>query len=267
MDRRTFLVRDMPAATMGLAAAWKTSFATFSSGDKTMSSSYFELLYIHMQSGSQPPRMAKWLETRLMPLCQKHGFGPMGFFNVDIGPQLPSAVVIFSYPSLTEMEGLWGRLNSDPDSAATVAEPEQDEPAFYRTEATLLRSTSFCPPFAATPAGEPPHRVYELRIYESPTNRQLSYLHDRFAGGEIDVFHRTGIHPILYADTVFGPNLPNMVYLTPFESADHREKAWVAFRNDPDWIRIRDESIRHGGEIVRNITNMFLSPMSFSPIR
>jgi hypothetical protein len=267
MDRRTFLVRDIPVATIGLAAALRTSFATISSGDKAMSSTYFEFLYIHMQSGSQPPRMAKWLEGRLMPICQKHGFGPMGFFNMDIGPSLPTAVVIFSYPSLTEMEALWGKLNADPDYAAAVAEVERDEPAFYRTEATLLRSTSFCPAFAPTPADNPPHKLYELRIYESPTNRQLTYLHDRFAGGEIDVFHKSGIHPILYADTVFGSNLPNMVYLTPFESADHREKAWSTFRNDPDWIKIRDESIRHGGEIVRNITNMFLSPMSFSMMR
>jgi len=232
-----------------------------------MSSSYFELMYIHMQSGSQPPRMTKWLETRLMPICQKHGFGPMGFFNVEVGPELPTAVVIFNYPSLTEMEAQWGRLNADPDYSTAVGEVERDEPAFYRTEAMLLRSTPFCPPFSATPEGQPPNKLYEMRIYESPTNRQLSFLHDRFAGGEIDIFHKSGINPILYADTVFGPNLPNMVYLIPFQSADHREKAWTTFRNDPDWIRIRDESIRHGSEIVRNITNMLLSPMSFSMLR
>jgi hypothetical protein len=146
-------------------------------------------------------------------------------------------------------------------------EIEADEPAFYRSEAALLRSTEFCPPLAATPASDPPHKLYELRIYESPTNRQLNFLHERFAGGEIDVFHKNGIRPILYADAVFGTNMPNMAYLIPFESADHREKAWAAFRNDPNWIRLRDDSIRRGGEIVRNITSIFLSPMRFSMIR
>jgi len=268
MDRRTFLVRDIPAATIGLTAAWKSSFALTSNGDKPMSSSYFEFFYIHMQNGSQTARMSKWLENGLMPICQKHGFGPMGFFNVAVGPNLPTALIIFSYPSLTEMETLWGKLNSDPDYAAVVADDEKDEPAFYRTEAMLLRSTSFCPPFAATPAGQPPHKLYELRIYESPTNRQLGYLHDRFGrDGEIDVFHKSGIHPVLYADTVFGPNQPNMAYLIPFESEAHREKAWAAFGANPDWLKIREDSIRHGGDIVRNITNMFLSPMSFSMLR
>jgi hypothetical protein len=266
MDRRTFLVRDIPAVAIGLAA-WKSSFAAIPNGDKPMNSSYFEFYYIHMQNGSQTTRMAKWLESRLMPICQKHGFGPMGFFNVAVGTSLPTALILFSYPSLTEMEAQWGKLNSDSDYAAAIQEVEKDEPAFYRVESTLLRSTPFCPPFAATPAGQPAHKVYELRTYESPTNRQLGYLHDRFGGGEIDIFHKSGIHPILYADTVFGPNQPNMAYLIPFESEAQRETAWATFNADPDWVKIRAASVQHGGEIVRNITNMFLTPASFSMLR
>jgi hypothetical protein len=254
-------------ATIGLAAAWKSSFAAFPTGEKPMNSSYFEFYYIHMQNGSQTPRMAKWLENRLLPICQKQGFGPMGFFNVTLGASLPTALIIFTYPSLAEMETHWGKLNSDPDYASAITEVEKDEPAFYRTEAMLLRSTPFCPPFAATPAGDPPHKLYELRIYESPTNRQLGYLHDRFAGGEIDIFHKSGIHPVLYANTIFGPNIPNLTYLIPFESETHREKAWAAFNADPDWVKIRADSIQRGGEIVRNITTMFLTPASFSMLR
>jgi len=202
-----------------------------------------------------------------MPICQKCGFGPMGFFNTEVGPNIPTTLIIFSYPSLTGMEARWGKLSADSDYAAAIEEVEKDEPAFHRVESVLLRSTAFCPPFTATPASEPPHKLYELRIYESPTNRQLGYLHDRFGGGEVDIFHKSGIHPIIYADTVFGPNQPNMAYLIPFESETHREKAWATFRNDPDWIKIRDESVRHGGDIVRNITNMFLTPLSFSMLR
>jgi hypothetical protein len=252
---------------MGLAAAWKSSFAAIPTGDKPMNSSYFEFYYVHMQNGSQVARMTPWLENRLMPICQKQGFGPMGFFNVAVGPNLPTTLIIFSYPSLADMEAQWGKLNSDPDYAAAVEEIEKDEPAFYRTEATLLRATAFCPPLTATPAGDPPHKLYEMRIYESPTNRQLGYLHDRFGGGEIDLFHKNGIHPVLYGDTVFGPNQPNMTYLIPFESEAHRETAWAAFNADPDWVKLRATSVQHGGEIVRNITNLFLTPARFSMLR
>ncbi|MBI4167293.1 MAG: NIPSNAP family protein, partial [Acidobacteria bacterium] len=70
-----------------------------------------------------------------------------------------------------------------------------------------------------------------------------------------------------YADTLTGPNQPNMVYMVPYENAAAREAAWAKFRDDPEWARLRDESIRKGGEIVRNISNIMMSPAGFSMIR
>jgi len=267
MSRRKFLLKDAPAAAVGLGAAWNSSFSAISPGDKVMHTSYYELEFIRLQNGSQVSRMLDWLEKRALPLFQRHQFGPMGFFTVDVGPNIPTVLFLISFPSMAEMETLWGKIDADADYTAAIAELEKDEPAFYREEVMLLRATPFSPPLAPTLAGDPGHKVFELRVYESPTHRQLGYLHDRFAGGEIEIFHKSGIHPILYADTIFGPNQPNMAYLIPFESAAHRENAWAAFRANPDWVKIRDESIRRGGEIVRNTTNMFLSPTSFSMLR
>jgi hypothetical protein len=266
MNRRGFLSRGAPAATLGLAAAAQSTFSATSTVDMPTRSSYYECGFIRLEYGSQVNRMLSWLEKRALPLFQKHHFGPMGFFTVDVGPDTPAVFFIVSFPGLTEMETLWGSLDRDPEYAAAMTELERTEPAFYREDARLLRATTFCPPFTASPAGDPPHKLYELRIYESPTHRQLGYLHDRFAGGEIEIFHKSGIHPILYADTIFGPNLPNMTYLIPFESEAHREKAWAAFRGNPGWVKIRDESIQQAGEIVRNITNTLLTPTSFSMI-
>lgn len=209
MDRRRFLLKDVPAAAMGLAAASRPSFAAAVNADTPTSPSYFEFYYIHMQNGSQTSRMLKWLETGLLPVCQKHGFGPIGVFNVTVGANLPTTLMIYSYLSLADMEAQWGKLSADADYARSVADLEKDDPAFYRTEATLLRATPFCPPFAATPAGDPPHKLYELRIYESPTNRQLGYLHDRFgSAGEINVFHRAASIPCSTPIRSLGPTSP-----------------------------------------------------------
>jgi len=232
-----------------------------------MPSTYYEFVFMRLQNGSQVSRLQNWLEKRAMPIFQKAGYGTMAFFNMEVSAYSPAILGIVSFPSLAAMESAHGKLLADPDYAAAIAESERDEPALYREDAMLLRGTSFSPPFVPTPVGDPAHKVFELRIYESPTQRQLGYLHDRFAGGEIEIFHKSGIFPVLYADTVFGPNQPNMAYLIPFESESHREKCWAAFRSNPDWIKIRDASIQHGGEIVRNITNMLLSPTRFSMIK
>jgi len=92
-------------------------------------------------------------------------------------------------------------------------------------------------------------------------------VHERFAGPETKIFHRSGIHPILYADTIFGPELPNLTYLIPFASLAEREKAWDAFATDPEWLKARDESIARGGQIV-NYNNISLwRATAYSPIQ
>ncbi len=263
--RRRFL-KNLPAAGLTSAAllgAEQLSAANEPTGPKTI----YEILTLRLQSGDQMGRLLAWYEKRVFPIFQKHHFGPVGMFTVQVGPAMPSLVEILSYPSLGEMSAMWDRLFADPDWVAARADLEAGDPAYYRRDSMLLRATPFSPPLAATATGSPAHKIYELRIYESPTVRQLGYLHDRFAGGEIDIFHKSGIHPVFYADTLVGPNMPNMAYLIPFENLGAREAAWAAFGSNPDWQKIRDDSIKRGGEIVRNITNLFLAPVSFSMLR
>jgi hypothetical protein len=267
VTRRKFLLRDAPAAAAGLAAALQRDFWAYANGGKTMSGPVYELATTRLQFGVQVSYLLEWMEKRALPLLVKYRFGPMGFFTVEVGSHIPAVVSIRAHPSLAEMEAVWARVSADSEWAAARSELEASGPAFDREDDALLLATAFSPPLKAAGPGEPAHKIIELRIYESPTFKQLGYLHDRFAGGEIEIFHKCGIHPILYADTIHGPNRPNMVYLIPFESEAHREAAWTAFRNDPDWQRMRDESIRCGGEIVRNVTNMILVPTSFSMIR
>lgn len=228
---------------------------------------YFEFVTVRLQFGAQVSRFLEWLEKRALPLFQKHHFGPAGFFTVEVGPDIPAVFAIRTYANLAEMEAVWAEAAADSDWAAALAELEAGEPAFYREDSILLRATPFSPPLKPAQPGDLAHKIFELRIYEAPTHKQLGYLHERFAGGEIEIFHKSGIHPLLYADTLIGPKKPNMAYLIPFESEAYREKAWAAFRDNPDWQRLRDESIRRGGEIVRNITNLLLVPTSFSMLR
>jgi NIPSNAP len=269
MDRRSFLVKNVAAAALGSAALQSTSAAQDAENREAQSASrgYYQFLTLRLQSGPQMGRMLGWFEKRAFPLFEKYKLGPVGLFTVSVGSAIPSLVGIFPYPSLAQMEATWAKLAADADWVAAHAELDAGDPAFYREDVSVLRATTFSPPLTATAAGDPPHKLYELRIYESPTVRQLGYLHDRFGGGEIEIFHKSGIHPVLYADTIIGPNIPNMTYLIPYENEGSRENAWKAFGSNPDWQRIRDESLRKGGEIVRNVTNMFLAPTSFSMLR
>lgn len=270
MDRRSFFLKSASGAAAASAAPLiaGSGFAAAADGADAPTLPYLiEWVTFRLQSGAQVGNALRWLEKRAMPLWQKHKFGPVGVFTVDVGEHIPAVHFIRIYLSLSDRQAVWGTLTADPDWGAAVVDLEKDGPAFYREDMILLNSTPFSPRIKPFTAGDPTHKVFEMRIYETPTWKQLGFLHDRFAGGEIDIFHKSGIHPILYGDTLTGPNQPNMVYLTPFDSPAQREQAWQTFRDNPDWVKIRDESIRKGGEIVRNITNMLLTPTSFSMMR
>ncbi len=260
MNRRSFL------STGGAGLLASAAFNGQASAAQGAARPYYEFRIYRMQIGPQTGRMNSWAESRLMPLLKKHGFGPVGFFSESVGPNVPSLYGLLSYASLAEREKLWGSVAADPDWRKAVDELEAGHgPPFYRADGWLLQATDYSPEFKAVSG--PRGRIYELRIYESPTEKQLRALNERFAGPEIPIFHRSGIHPVLYAETAIGPDMPNLTYLTPFDSLAQREQAWRAFRRDPEWPKARDESIARSGEIVRNITAILLSPTGYSMLR
>ncbi len=261
MGRRSFLLGSVPAAVLGLGMPAPRA------QEGAAKTPVFELIFVKLEFGPQMGRLLNWLETRMFPLFRKHGFGPTGVFTAEVAAHLPTAVVLRSHASLADMQAAWQSIARDSALAATEAELESPGPAFLAEDYRLLEATAFCPPLKPAAPEEKPHQVYELRIYKSATYRQHEFVHQRFAGGEIDIFHKSGIYPVLYADTVFGPDRPNMAYLIPFDDLAARKRGWAAFRDNPDWQKLRDDSVRRGGEIVQQITNMLLTPAKFSMLR
>lgn len=227
---------------------------------------FFRLEYLHLRQGSQGTRVNEFLASQV-PLFVKNT-QLFGVFTALVAPHLPTIVVLSGFASLEEMEAADVRLRNHSEHQAALEKMEQGaEPPYDHAERVLLRAADFSPE-VVEPAEKPKKpRVFELRVYHSPTERQLRGLHERFAGPEIQIFHRSGIHPVLYADTVVGPQMPNLTYLTPFAGLAERERAWDAFAADPEWGKARDESIAKGGQIVAQSNIMLLRPAPFSPMQ
>ena len=103
---------------------------------------YFEFRVYRMQMGSQVQRMNEWAEKHLMPLLDKHGFGPAGFFNEVIGPHIPAFYILLTYGSLAEREMRWGRVIEDHAWPVALDKLEAgSEPPYYRADGWLLQAT------------------------------------------------------------------------------------------------------------------------------
>ena len=118
---------------------------------------------------------------------------------------------------------------------------------------------------AATAAKGP--RLFELRTYESPSEHAHRAKVRMFEDmGEIDIFRRCGLTPVFFSRTLIGPRMPSLVYMLVYENQAARDKAWGAFRDDPDWKKLSTTAGYTDPEIVSNITSVLLRPAAYSQV-
>jgi hypothetical protein len=221
-----------------------------------------------LRQGTQPARLHDYLSQTALPALNKVHTGPKIVLEALVAPQTPQVALILGFQSVAEFWSVRARLNEDKDlEKAFEAWQTGPEAPFEQQTNVLLEATNYSP--EAVPLDPPPKtpRIFELRVYHSPSQQHLKAVHERFAGPEIKIFHKVGVNPILYASTVIGPNMPNLTYLIPFEDLAAREKAWNAFAADPEWVKARKESIDQHGQIVSYNQISLYKATPYSPIR
>jgi len=252
-------------AVLFLGLVLMAGMTTAMAQDTQPDGGYYEFRFFKMVQGDQGGRFDQWA-AKAIPILQRLGCGPVGVFSVVIGPDAPTKVMLLHYDSLAAAEQLWLKAVADSDwKAAWAAWENGPEQPYVTLDSFLLKATPYSPPWKAASDGDP--RYFELRRYHSPTRRQLAALHERFGGAEKKIFHRSGIVPILYGDTVVGVDMPSLTYLTPFKTLADREAAWAKFGADPEWRTVSADSIQRGGQIVRNIDFWILRSSGYSQIK
>ena len=235
-------------------------------GDKR--TGFYMLETFYLQQGAQVPRMHDYLSKVALPALQRVKYnGPVIFLESLVAPHMPQLIAVYGFQSLEELWGVHTRISQDSELVKNFEQWDSGDAPFEHVSNTLLQAADYSPEIV-TPS-EPPKtpRLFELRVYHSPTWRQLKALHERFAGPEIQIFHRVGVNPVLYTSTLFGANMPNLTYLIPFESLAAREKAWEAFAADPEWIKVRKESIEKHGQMSSIIQISLFKATTYSPVR
>jgi hypothetical protein len=261
MKRRTFI--------SALAAGSSGGIMTAQTATRANKTRFYRLEQFYLKNGTQGTRLAEYLKDGLMPGAMRLGVpGPRIVLEALVAAHMPQVAVLTGYISLEEMDNARVRLGADATLSAALAKWEAgEEPPYEHRSETLLETTVYSPeiPAPAQPPKTP--RIFELRMYHSPSERQLKALHERFAGPEIQIFQRCGIHPVFYSATRIGPMMPNLVYLIPFDDLAAREKAWAAFGADPEWVKVRAESIARSGQISSVIQISLYRAAAYSPVR
>ena len=228
----------------------------------------FVLENYYLKNGSQAGRFHDHMSKSALPALNKVHSGPKMVLEALVASHMPQMAVILGFQSPEELGSVHTRILADEElkKAFETWENHPEQP-YEHFSAAILEATDYCPEVKPDPSPRQSPRIFELRTYHSPTWRQLAALHARFAGPEIKIFHRSGVNPILYSSTLIGPNMPNLTYVIPFDSLAEREKAWAAFGADPEWTKVRAESIEKHGQISSVIQMSLFKATAYSPIR
>jgi len=109
-------------------------------------------------------------------------------------------------------------------------------------------------------------RVFELRTYVTHPGR-LADLNKRFREHTCRLFQKHGIELVGFWTPTDGPQAEDtLIYVVAFPSLEAREKAWKAFKDDPEWKKAFAESHK-SGVIVKQIESRLMKPTDYSPIR
>ncbi len=106
-------------------------------------------------------------------------------------------------------------------------------------------------------------QIYELRTYTTHDG-SLPKLHARFREHTNHIFVKHGMKLIAYWVPADEDN--KLIYVLAFPSVEAREKAWQAFRDDPEW-QAAYEASRADGPIVEKVESVVMFPTDYSPIR
>ena len=258
INRRSFM-----GTLGGLGMLTSAAFDTAASEKRRI----FVLEHYYLKNGTQGGRMHDYCKAAIPALGKVHT-GPKIFLEALVAPHMHQIAVLLGFESLDELWSVQSKIHGDAEltKAFETWENHPEQP-YEHFSTALLEATDYCPEVKADPTPRQTPRIFELRTYHSPTYRQLKALHERFAGPEIKIFHRTGVHPILYTSTLIGPNMPNLTYVIPFENLAEREKAWAAFSADPEWVKVRAESIEKHGQISSVSQISLYRATAYSPIR
>ena len=258
MDRREFL-----AATAVAAAAPLSDLETVS---QSPARQFIELRRYHLLPGAKQRAFVDFVGNVAIPAMNRAGIAKVGAFTVLFGENAPTLFLVLPHASLDSVVSLRERLADDTafmrDGAAIVNAPMSD-PAFVRAESTLLRAFKSMPALE-TPVATTTPRMFELRTYESHSDRAAMNKVAMFDAGEVPIFRRAGLTPVFFGETVVGAGMPSLAYMVTFPDLAARDRGWTAFGSDPEWKTLSaDPQYRDN---VSAISDIILRPTSYSQI-
>lgn len=229
---------------------------------------YYQIKIYHVKTDAQEKLLDSYLKNAYLPALHKAGVKNVGVFKpVELDTADRKIYVLTPLKNLDELASIHTAIQKDPtylQAGKEYLDAKHDNAPYARMESILLKAFSHHP-VLETPALKGPRneRVYELRSYESPSEKIFqNKVHMFNEGGEVSLFKRLGFNAVFYGEVIAGPRMPNLMYMTTFDNKISRDAHWKTFGDDPEWKKM--SSLPEYQNNVSKIDIFFLRPAEYS---
>lgn len=232
---------------------------------RTNARDYYELRRYEIETDAQKAGFDAFVKEAAIPTLNRNGIDSVGVFYPWEG--LSPIYVLLRHRSLASVAQLTQKLSEDEEflqKGAAFLDAPAEKPAYKRMEIQLMVAFQGMKKLE-TPI-ENPGRVLQLRTYESPSVKTGQKKIEMFNTAEINIFRKTGLHPVFFGETLAGGKMPNLTYMLVFNDMNERKANWKRFGADPQWRALRAIPEYADKRILCGITNLYLKPASYSQI-
>jgi hypothetical protein len=232
----------------------------------------YEIRIYKLKSTDQVNATDNYLKDAYMPAMHRLGIKQIGVFK-PISNDTASTKLIYVIVPYISLD-VWRRSKSNLETdagyeidAKVFTGADTSHLPFIRMESTILEAFPDQMKLVPTSLKLNPDAIYELRSYESPTEKLHRLKVAMFnEGGEIDLFKKLDFQAVFYADVLSGSRMPNLVYMVVFQNAAARDEHWKAFGSSKEWKAVSTDPQYENNISVSHIDSILMHRAFYSDL-
>ncbi len=230
---------------------------------------FYQLKIYKLKNNEQIQQVDDYLKNAYLPALHRAGILKVGVFKplANDTSAVKKIYVFIPFSSVDKWMKLNDKLEKDAaykSAAKNFIEATATAPPFERVESILLEAMPIQGHFIL-PVTKSTQTIFELRSYESPTEKLLAKKLSMFnEAGETEIFKRLNFNAVFYAKVISGSQMPNLMYMISFASVAERDAHWKSFGEDAKWKEISSDPKYENNVSVSHIDSILMHSTDYS---
>lgn len=223
---------------------------------------YYELRVYYCMPGRLDALLERF-QNHTLKLFEKHGMENVGYW-VPTNNEKNALYYVLAFPDRASRDASFKSFVADPEWKKVAAKSEESGKIVESIVSVFMKGADILPVINASV--QSPERSFELRTYTCFPGKYPD-IANRFKNHTVKLFEKHGMQNIAYFTSEEPEGTESkLVYLVAHQSETAAAASWAAFRADPEWIKVKEESEKPG-KIVEKVESVYMKPVAFSKIK